>query len=368
MDLSLRNNLPIKGDSEIDFSRLTREEFKQVVLKARALGLDLRNNSDFIDTIERFRIEFDERNGQADYTKRNLEAGWRYYLIWCDENGYYDDALPSSPSLIEDYLNYRASFVSKSTLSLDCWAISTTHRVCGCPNPFDDFNVDTTKKKLFRQTILNSDGDNQAYGFRFKHLKELYRLLKDSHDQLHMRTLCIVFIAYESMLRESELARTKISHIKKDDEGCSLKIPYTKTNKSGEVEYAYLSEQALSLLKRYLKLSNRNLKSPGYLFRPLSRSRKALTSDTVISVDVIDNAFHKAHHILGLDDICPRFSSHSARVGASQDLAVSGSTVTQIMQAGRWNSEKMVIRYCKRFFAAESGMAIMRRQQKDMLD
>lgn len=35
----------------------------------------------------------------------------------------------------------------------------------------------------------------------------------------------------------------------------------------------------------------------------------------------------------------PRWSGHSARVGASQDLAADGYNTLEIMQAGRWTSE-----------------------------
>lgn len=347
----------------IKFGNLNRSEFQEIIKRARLLGIDLTEHNEFYETIERFTREYEQRDGKAFNTRRNLAACWRYYKYWAQDNGYGKFILPASPKIIEEYLEYRASFVAQNTLSLDCWGISTMHKVAGCPDPFDDFNVDTTKKRLFRQLIEQSEGVEQAYGFRFKHLKELNELIGKTFDPLLMRTLCIAFVAYETMLRESELARIKIAHIERDENGATLKIPFTKTNKSGESEYAKISSEALDVIRRYLKLTDRNLKSTGYLFAPLSRTRKPLKNTSPISVDVIDKAFHSMHAILGLQDTTPRFKSHSARVGGSQDLAIAGFTVTQIMQSGRWSSERMVYSYCRRFFAKESGMAMLREQQ-----
>lgn len=72
----------------------------------------------------------------------------------------------------------------------------------------------------------------------------------------------------------------------------------------------------------------------------------------------VENIFAKAWMELDLERLgIPRWSGHSARVGASQDLAADGYNTLEIMQAGRWTSERMVIRYCRDILAGESAMA-----------
>jgi hypothetical protein len=50
-------------------------------------------------------------------------------------------------------------------------------------------------------------------------------------------------------------------------------------------------------------------------------------------------------------------SGHSARVGASQDLAALDIDLAAITQAGGWKSTRMPLQYAEKINAARSGMA-----------
>jgi site-specific recombinase XerD len=55
-------------------------------------------------------------------------------------------------------------------------------------------------------------------------------------------------------------------------------------------------------------------------------------------------------------------SSHSLRIGAAQDILAGGADLAAAMQAGRWKSTDMLMRYCRKLLAARGAMAEMGRQ------
>jgi hypothetical protein len=50
-------------------------------------------------------------------------------------------------------------------------------------------------------------------------------------------------------------------------------------------------------------------------------------------------------------------SGHSIRVGATQDLLALNIDLASVMQAGRWKSNRMPMRYGEHVLAARGGMA-----------
>ncbi len=52
-----------------------------------------------------------------------------------------------------------------------------------------------------------------------------------------------------------------------------------------------------------------------------------------------------------------RVSGHSVRVGATQDLLALNIDLASVMQAGRWKSTRMPMRYGEEALAARGGMA-----------
>jgi len=52
-----------------------------------------------------------------------------------------------------------------------------------------------------------------------------------------------------------------------------------------------------------------------------------------------------------------RVSGHSVRVGAAQDLLALNIDLASVMQAGRWKSTRMPMRYGEEALAARGGMA-----------
>lgn len=72
--------------------------------------------------------------------------------------------------------------------------------------------------------------------------------------------------------------------------------------------------------------------------------------------------FKRYARLAGLDPAV--FSGHSARVGAAQDMAAAGFSIPQIMQAGRWKSERQLMRYIEHLVMGRGAAAMLAEKQR----
>ncbi|WNY85612.1 tyrosine-type recombinase/integrase [Leclercia adecarboxylata] len=353
---------PVELSDTID--RLDLEAFSpgdlgDLIRRARLHGHRIEKHPRVRAAIEHNLEAFQFRAGR--YSERTLESltgAWSRYVSWC---GQYDDRspLPADVADVEAYLTERAGSVHRNTLSVDRWAIGRVSRAAGCPDPTADERLKDTFAALVRNKVRSDETIEQASALRELHLDQLVELWRESPLLVCRRDLALLVVAYETMLRASEVARIRCSHIRTGSDGTAiLTIPITKTNHSGEPDKAPLSRQAMRLVLDYLAMCNRKLEGDHYLFGKATKHNKPAYISGPLSVDTVENIFARAWEVLGLETLgIPRWSGHSARVGASQDLAAEGYNTLEIMQAGRWTSERMVIRYCRDILAGESAMA-----------
>lgn len=342
----------------LDLESFTPSELADLIRQARLRGHRIDNHPRVRSAIAGFLDEFQARAGR--YSERTIEAlmgAWDRFAAWCVN----DDraSLPADVVTVEAYLSARASSVHRNTLAQDRWAIGRVHRAAGCPDPTNDERLQGTFAALVRAKVTAEETIEQAAAMREAHLDQLVELWRGSQSLLQRRDLAMMVTAYETLLRAQELARIRGRHIKLNTDGTAvLTIPITKTNHSGEPDKAHLSRQAVTLILDYLELAGRELATDAPLFGKVTKHNKAAYEGGPLSVDTVEGVFARVWRVLELDRYgVPRFSGHSARVGASQDLAAAGCNTLQIMQAGRWSSERMVIRYCRDILAGESAMA-----------
>ena len=68
--------------------------------------------------------------------------------------------------------------------------------------------------------------------------------------------------------------------------------------------------------------------------------------------------FKKMARGAGFDEeVVDGISAHSPRVGATQDMIASDMGLAAVMQAGRWKTAAMALRYGERLLAQRSGVA-----------
>jgi len=83
-----------------------------------------------------------------------------------------------------------------------------------------------------------------------------------------------------------------------------------------------------------------------------------------LSVDAIAQAFKRVAEWIKMPaDEVAQVSGHSIRVGATQDLLALNIDLASVMQAGRWKTNRMPMRYGEHVLAARGGMARAAKEQ-----
>ena len=324
------------------------------------VGTDPNYQSIFNALIDEF---IDRSDAYSDHTIRRLASAWKKFVTWCTDNKHC--ALPSSPDTVESFLIAVSSTRHRNTIKVYLWSISKMHSIVGCPDPCDDLYVKTRKTGIEKRKIARGEEIKQATPFRLEHLNKITSMWEKSSSLKIARDLSLLHLAYESLLRESEITRIQIKDITFRSDGKSIiNVPYTKNNKSGDPESILLSKIATMHLKNYIKAANVDTSTTNYLYRSFRKGDTISTyvsesrSPAHITAKTVERIFNTASAVLQIQG--RPFTGHSARVGAAQDLAENGYSTLRIQLSGRWKDTKMVALYCRNILASENAMAHFR--------
>ena len=174
------------------------------------------------------------------------------------------------------------------------------------------------------------------------------------------RNRAIVAVAYDGMLRRSELSALQVDDLIEEMRGdATLLVRRAKTDQEGLGEVVYLAPDTVAMVKEWLQ---RGGIGDGRLLRSLRPGRPP---GTKLDASQIPRIFKTMAQRAGLpEQIVAGLSGHSARVGAAQDMIASGIELPAILQAGRWRTTAMVNRYGERLLASRSGAAQLARLQR----
>ena len=204
----------------------------------------------------------------------------------------------------------------------------------------------------------NGCRQRQVQGLTWKLLR---RLMEAAGDRLiDLRNRAILAVAYDAMLRRSELVALQVVDMKIDMGGsASLLVRRGKTDPRGAGATLYLHRDSVTLVRAWLAGSGI---SSGRLFRSVRRDGDV---GEALDESQVPRIFKAMAERAGLpSEMVRRISGHSPRVGAAQDMIASGIETPAILQAGRWKSASMVQRYGERLLAKRNGAAQLARLQK----
>ena len=153
----------------------------------------------------------------------------------------------------------------------------------------------------------------------------------------HARNRAMLAVAYDAMLRRSELASLQVIDMTIDRDGsASLLVRRAKNDPEGAA--ARCSTSTGTRVKLVLGVARTRAESTrGRLFRSVAQRghRWARRLDE----SQVPRIYRAMAERAGLPaPIVQRLSGHSPRVGAAQDMIASGIGIPAIMQAGRWKS------------------------------
>jgi integrase len=246
--------------------------------------------------------------------------------------------------------------------------VTLAHRVAKFENPCTGEPVRHALKELTNEV---STRQRQARGLGWE---EIQRFIKAAGEGLPAtRERALLCVAYDTMARRGELVAFNRGDFRflEDGSGRAL-VRRSKTDQAGEGHTAYLAPVTVRYLKEWLELAQitkgavfRRLIGTGFPPKKPPRPGREPKLRTIperigarLSPAAVGNTFKSvAKHIKMASEDIAAISGHSIRVGATQDLLALNIDLASVMQAGRWKSHRMPMRYGEHVLAGLGGMA-----------
>ncbi len=301
--------------------------------------------------IDKDRVERALSESLAPRTRYAYLSHWKAFQDWAAEQEYTAD--PATPVTVAAHLVTLAETAnaSASTLRVRRAAIGAAHRAAGYADPAASEVVKRALGGLVRKI---GNAQRQAAPLTAKALAAIratasvrrsggghVRQRRESAETARRRGLvdiAICSVMRDALLRREEAAVLTWGDIVEEADGTGrLAVHRAKNDQEAHGALLYLGRQAMRDLAA--------IKSPN-----------AKPTDTVfrLSGSQISRRITAAARAAKLDG---DFSGHSPRVGMAQDLAASGISLAELMQAGRWSSSSMPVRYIRAQSAARGGVA-----------
>lgn len=336
----------------------------------------------------------------ADATKAAIAADLDCFLAWCA--GGRRVPFPADPEDLVRYLRHLEHDGRKSaTLSRRMASLASAHRLVGLgasgPLPTEHTMVRNALRANRRRQgaaqrqaaplrfggALDRKGD--VTGFTISALLEAC-----GGDPQGLRDAALLSMAYDAGLRVSELTGASVAHLEPQADGSGLlAIPRSKTDQEGQGGWAWLSPETMRRIQAWLQYSDIE---DGPLFRRIGidrrRARAAVPPQPYHAI--APNTRHWRERLRGspalaaqvtytigespltrqgvcaiyrrialaaadaglvalsgveLQAAIAALSTHSLRVGLTQDLFAAGEDGAGIALALRWSSPATALRY-----------------------
>jgi site-specific recombinase XerD len=272
----------------------------------------------------------------APSTIRAYRSSFEVFIKYCDENNI--TALPANPKIVAQYIRKLSDGQLKSSsIKIAVASIAAIHNLNSLNDPTHHPDVKIEMRRMYR--ILGRYA-KQAYGINKDLLDRM--VAATDHSLRGIRDRAILLVAYDSLCRRSELVSLEFEDlvINSNDESLKLKLRKSKTDPHGIGKNLYLSDEAQNALKEWICKSKI---SSGKIFRAIAATVKIKDH---LNSSQVGRIYKKLAQLSKVDQsIIKNISGHSLRVGAAQDLMVSGASIAILMNRGRWSKTDTVMRY-----------------------
>lgn len=272
----------------------------------------------------------------APSTIRAYRSNFEFFIKHCDENNVI--ALPTQPETVAQYIRKLSDGrLKSSSIKIAVASIAAIHNLNSIMDPTQHPDVKIEMRRMYRTLGRYA---KQAYGINKELLDKMIAATDDSIRGI--RDKAILLVAYDSLCRRSELVSLEFEDltINNKDGSIKLKLRKSKTDPHGIGKNLYLSNEAQRALEKWINKSNLKY---GKLFRGIKNNTKFTES---LNSAQINRIFKKIASKSNLKkDTIKEISGHSIRVGAAQDLMISGTSLPIIMNRGRWSKSDTLMRY-----------------------
>ena len=349
----------------------------------------------------------------ADASKAAIAADLTCWQSWCVEQLHAP--LPADPEAIVHYLRWLEQAGRKpATLERRLASLAKAHELAGydAPGPVRHLMVrNALKAARKRCTMIQRQAAPLRFGGALRTVPgfSVSALLGACAGDLQgLRDAALLSLGFDGGLRVSELVAVKWADIEpQPDDSALLHLPRSKTDQTGKGAYVWLSPETLRLVRRWIAESGI---SDGPLFRRVAIiRRKARAAVAPVAYDQLPGniiwdraaiaqrlkgtpatAAQSSYAIgeapLSRQGVCgiirrvalaaldaglvdmpvgeqfeavQALSTHSLRVGLTQDLFADEREIGLITQTLRWSSPVTALRYGRKIMASDNAAAQM---------
>ncbi|MBS0984278.1 tyrosine-type recombinase/integrase [Gluconobacter cerinus] len=309
-----------------------------------------------VQTLKRYALHV--RGALSNQTIRAIRSDMKVFFAWCRAENLAP--LPASPEMIADFVDTMAqNGKAVATLRRYVSSIGHLHNAADLESPSQKQIV---RFALARHARSKGVGQVQALGATRRYI-DLILHLPDA-DLLLVRDKALIATAYDTLARRSELVRIRIGDLSFNAAGdATIQLQRGKTDQEGAGSFRYVAPDTAALLRAWILQAGLNDSHTGtVLFRAVRKGGSQIGGG-LSPYDVTRIIKRRAKQAGLAPDIVARLSSHSPRIGATQDMDAYDISMAGIMQAAGWKSPTMVARYTRQQAAARSGAARLAQRQ-----
>ena len=281
-------------------------------------------------------------SSRADKTTEKYKASFNKFKSFCADRGY--QSLPANPIHVTIYFSHLLDQnVSYGIISAAFYAIKWVHNINSYVDPTDNGFVKgllESAKRLRSQPVKRKDVVDSEV------LIQLCDQYIINANLMDVRDLSMILLGYSGFLRFDEISNLHVNDISFEENYMVLNIRKSKTDKFRAGNKVYISKGstsacAYSMVRRYIDCAGIDIKSNGFLFKPIFKSRgvhKLIHKDKPISYTRSRECI-----VSKLKTVAPHLNlgTHSLRAGGATAAANSGVIDDRcLMRHGRWKSQE----------------------------
>jgi integrase/recombinase XerD len=275
----------------------------------------------------------------SDITLRGYRNDLEVFKGWCERR--QESWLPANQLTVASFIDEEASVKAVATVKRRVSAIQFAHRMADLASPIGHSEVQLALRRAGRAKRRRPA---QALGLTAGLLRCIVEACPET--LAGVRDAALFSVGYDTLCRSSELVAMRVENL--SDDRSSIQIPRSKSDQFGDGRVAYLSPVTIGRVAAWLKAAGIRT---GPLFRGLHTLK---VSDAALDTSSIRRRIKMSAKRAGLAPAAVAgLSGHSMRVGAAQDMMVSGFDALGIMQAGGWRTYSVLFRYVENASAAE---------------
>lgn len=284
------------------------------------------------------------RGALAGNTERAYRADTSIFNAWCISHRLRP--LPADPETVSRFIDEMAQTKKPATVRRYLAAISKLHAAAGLPSPTREEIVRLAVRRMNRTRGTRQD---QAMALGWDAARRMIAGSGTGH-LIDLRDIALLLLAYDTLARRSEIVAIDVEDVTVADDGNgTVLLRRSKTDQEGAGDVRFLAAATIQAIHKWQRAAGIE---QGAIFRSVSKGGRV---GGRISARDVSRIFKKMAARVGID--ISRVSGHSARIGASQDMAAAGLGLVEIMQSGGWKSPAMVGRYTEHLLVRRGAAA-----------